>query len=626
IDFANKIMSDLDTINSTFLQPLRIFNDVVNGIAQIHPYAQMALSVLTTASQLILSQVNLDTGIRDLLCKVGQTYQFIMEDDALSKISMMQDKLEQLAHVVQESAQFIAKYSETTNFWNRLRKNIFSETNTKILAYNTALDGLMQQFRDQELRDTHVKVHKMWESHGLDVLEYASGVGINMRKSCLEGTRTEILTDIVDWMLVTTIARDLADRDLRLRPLLAEVIATHRSLKETKDVMQHWKKYILETLSRLKGPMIGNVVVVIDALDESGGPATREDILDILATRTQELPTTFRILLTSRPLRDISSVLQGVTHVKAVSLDDISAASTTNDIRLYVSKRLDREKNIQGDDIKEIAKRSDGLFEWARLACEFIKPQTAGETAKERFEDLIARTSGEGKTLLDSMYNMILTNIITKKPKTLLRFRSVMRQVLYTLEPLPIPALSAIREGFSSPEDCYDVGVILDYMGSLLGGTSDRLVAIRPLHASFFDYLTDPSRSGDFFIDKSDQYKVVEQGYTSGFEGVLAVIKDAIKFVRHFASIIQESTPHLYLSALPFSPATSILALQLAPKFPNVARIAMGHRQTWPNSRVLEDHTNWVLSVVFSPDGKHVASCSRDQTIRCWDVETGTQL
>ncbi|PAV23013.1 WD40 domain containing protein [Pyrrhoderma noxium] len=32
------------------------------------------------------------------------------------------------------------------------------------------------------------------------------------------------------------------------------------------------------------------------------------------------------------------------------------------------------------------------------------------------------------------------------------------------------------------------------------------------------------------------------------------------------------------------------------------------------------NHTDWVTSVVFSPDGKHVASCSGDDLIRIWNV------
>ncbi|KIJ36863.1 hypothetical protein M422DRAFT_111641, partial [Sphaerobolus stellatus SS14] len=37
-------------------------------------------------------------------------------------------------------------------------------------------------------------------------------------------------------------------------------------------------------------------------------------------------------------------------------------------------------------------------------------------------------------------------------------------------------------------------------------------------------------------------------------------------------------------------------------------------------------HTNWVNSVVFSPQGDRLASCSDDNTVRLWDVQTGKQI
>jgi WD40 repeat protein len=40
----------------------------------------------------------------------------------------------------------------------------------------------------------------------------------------------------------------------------------------------------------------------------------------------------------------------------------------------------------------------------------------------------------------------------------------------------------------------------------------------------------------------------------------------------------------------------------------------------------LEGHTAEPLSIVFSPDGRHALSGSRDQTVRLWDVTTGEQL
>ena len=42
--------------------------------------------------------------------------------------------------------------------------------------------------------------------------------------------------------------------------------------------------------------------------------------------------------------------------------------------------------------------------------------------------------------------------------------------------------------------------------------------------------------------------------------------------------------------------------------------------------RTLVGHTNEVNAVAFSPDGKLLASSSRDETIRLWDTQTGECL
>ena len=42
-----------------------------------------------------------------------------------------------------------------------------------------------------------------------------------------------------------------------------------------------------------------------------------------------------------------------------------------------------------------------------------------------------------------------------------------------------------------------------------------------------------------------------------------------------------------------------------------------------PVGKPFQGHTDWVRSVAFCPDGKHIASGSADKTIRMWDAEMG---
>jgi hypothetical protein len=80
-------------------------------------------------------------------------------------------------------------------------------------------------------------------------------------------------------------------------------------------------------------------------------------------------------------------------------------------------------------------------------------------------------------------------------------FCSVMGQILASLEPLPITALTAMRKHFPPADEEYEVEWVVSRLGSLLTGTTDSQTPIRPLHGSFYDFLTDKSRSGKFFVD-----------------------------------------------------------------------------------------------------------------------------
>ncbi|KAI6107254.1 hypothetical protein EV401DRAFT_462708 [Pisolithus croceorrhizus] len=254
------------------------------------------------------------------------------------------DTLAKIAQVTSESTQFIRNYSTTKRYWKRTGKDIISETESIAKYYAETLSYLIQNYRDPKAGDSkageskagdskvgeskagdskagdsrdgdskageiEIKSHLEFGDINLEGLACADGAGLNDILTCLDGTRTGVLTEIISWIydtnesvprilwlngqdgagkstiahtvvrwftdagglgacfcfardklaerreerIFTTIARDLARGDPAFGRALADAVSKDRSLKTTYDVSLQWQRLILEPFSKWAG-------------------------------------------------------------------------------------------------------------------------------------------------------------------------------------------------------------------------------------------------------------------------------------------------------------------------------------------------------------------------------------
>ncbi|KAH9009707.1 hypothetical protein EDB84DRAFT_1571063 [Lactarius hengduanensis] len=289
--------------------------------------------------------------------------------------------------------------------------------------------------------------------------------------------------------LFTTLARDLSDRYPSFKAALGKLVKDNSSLRAgTRDYATLFGSLILEPLNDLH--IVGPILVVIDALDESG---------DVT------------VLITSRPEHPIESAFVGVGGVEIKYMNDSKLAATTyDDILAFLRKKLPPDVfETYGD---KLTKTSEGSFQWAAVACGYIlnPPDVFGLSMINCINHLLRLTTDRlGQDPLDELYKEVLEGYFTHENSRLL-FRSVVGQLITSFEPLSIRTLTTLRRTSDHSSDGGAVVILLRRLGSLLSNvnSSDANSSHHSLFtASFRDFLTNKEKSGDFWVDRHDAHR-----------------------------------------------------------------------------------------------------------------------
>src|SRR6266571_1573239 len=310
--------------------------------------------------------------------------------------------------------------------------------------------------------------------------------------------------------LFTTLARDLSDRYPSFKTALGRIVKDNAALRVgTRDYGTLFESLILEPLKDLH--IVGPILVVIDALDESGDVTGGNGLHTFLAEALSKLPSHFRVLITSRPEHDIESAFVGAPSVRIKHMDDPElAAKTHDDILALLRERLPSEEFIIYGNA--LAIKAEGLFQWAAVACGYIlkPPASFGFSKKKCIGHLLRFTANHhGQDPLDELYKEVLEGYFTHQEARLL-FRSVVGQLITAFEPLSIRSLTTLRHHTPNEDDDYDSVVeMLRHLGSLLSNVNlaDQNLAVIPLHTSFRDFLTNKEKSGGFCVSLQDAHR-----------------------------------------------------------------------------------------------------------------------
>ena len=298
----------------------------------------------------------------------------------------------------------------------------------------------------------------------------------------------------------STISRDLSDHDPEFKSALWKVVKDNRALRTSVSPSEQVKQLIIGPSKNIDS--IGPLIVVVDAIDESGEKGDRQQLLDVLSQQFTErkLPSNLCFLITARPETDILDALPAGPQIVHKHLGDVPQATVDEDIGKFIRHSLSRYPEFESswpneEWCKLLVWQSQRLFQWASTACKFIRGHDSdGLDPSERFQMLLLTDNRSGVLPLDNLYQTILAQLFTQ-PDAHDRFREVMAIVLALKEPLSLTSLSALFG--KDPK----VRNIIKPLGSLLDGVLDEERPICPLHTSFRDFLLDEHRSSSFHLD-----------------------------------------------------------------------------------------------------------------------------
>ncbi|KAJ1300492.1 hypothetical protein OPQ81_005306 [Rhizoctonia solani] len=306
--------------------------------------------------------------------------------------------------------------------------------------------------------------------------------------------------------IVPTIAYQLGRFSTPFQMALSNILESDPDIS-SRNITSQFERLLSVPLMASKDKLPGNLVVIIDALDECDSPSAVKLVLEVLLKFTSGLPIKF--FVTSRPDPRIYDKMSQNTHSQSMMhLHEIERSIVRADIELYLKEELSdmRPKEAQ---ILQLSNLAGNLFIYAATAVRYIQPDDIYVDSEDRLGKVLSAQLKSSKRLadIDNLYSTILTAAL-KNGKLETDEARRMELVLWTTvcsrEPIDIDTLTSLV-GMGEKKH---ILAALKPLRSVLH-VSETSGMISTLHASFSDYILSRERANGFFCDKEAHHLVL---------------------------------------------------------------------------------------------------------------------
>jgi hypothetical protein len=301
-------------------------------------------------------------------------------------------------------------------------------------------------------------------------------------------------------LIVPTIAHSLASTSPCIKSEVVKAIENDPKLAEPTyiNLVDQFNQLIHDPIQESARNAIRTYykIIVIDAVDECTDLRLVSSLIQLILKSTSTIP--LKVFIASRDEPLIRHAFTSLPRLRtALYLYEADKDVVKDDIRRYLETSLAEIKVDHGNtldtwppqsEISALLDRSGTLFIYAATAIRYISQ--GGPLYKSRLSAMANQDIKSSKlqtSIIDGLYEHILDQACESREESeVIPMRQLLSMIVFLRNPLPIQPISSLSE--------IDAHLYLLPLTSVIHVPTHEEAAVTTFHASFPDFVTDPTR------------------------------------------------------------------------------------------------------------------------------------